>query len=343
MTGGLLMMASTATAQTTGKVRGVVTEADTGNPVVGATIVISGPALQGTQAEITDGAGTYNIANIPPGVYLVTVYYAEAQFERPNVVVRLGKTAQINIKVDTSAGKGETIQLEGRAPLVDQGSTKTGRTITPDFTENVPTGRTFGAVLGTAAGSQSDLYGVSFGGSTSAENIYIIEGLNTTDPAYGLQSTDLPGEFVQETELITGGYNAEYGRSTGGIINVITKSGSNEFHGSVFGYFTPGQLRADEVPTPREGEAIDTVTELNYNWDIGAELGGPIIKDKLWFHVGFNPSFQNTDLHRVVNTQVDADGDNVPDVDGNGFPVLNELARQTRQITRQTLYFTAKL
>ena len=99
-------------------------------------------------------------------------------------------------------------------------------------------------MLGAAAGSQDDLYGVSFGGSTSAENIYIIEGINTTDPAYGLQSTNLPNEFIQETELITGGYNAEYGRSTGGVVNVLTKSGGNEFHGTVFTYFTPGALEA---------------------------------------------------------------------------------------------------
>lgn len=352
--GGMLLAASPALAQdsTTGAVKGVISDQEAGGGVAGATVVISGPALQGTQAEITDSSGTYYLANLPPGVYLVTVYYGDATFERPNALVRLGKTAQINIPINLKAGQGEVITLEGRAPLIDQGSTKTGRTITQDYTQNIPTGRTFGAVLGAAAGSQSDLYGVSFGGSTSAENIYIVEGLNTTDPAFGLLSTNLPNEFVQETEVITGGYNAEYGRSTGGVINIVTKSGGNEFSGSVFSYFTPGALVADELETPSASSSINTETELDYSWDIGAEFGGPIIKDKLWFHVGFNPSFRNTKYHRIISTRVDrddidndgvADGNGVADTDASGFAITEELDRTTRDITSQTMYFTGKI
>lgn len=344
ITGCLLMAATSAVAQnsTTGAVKGIITDQG-GAPVVGATVVFSGPALQGTQAQITDDSGSYIVANLPPGTYLMTVYYLDAQFARSNVLIQLGKTAQVNLPIDTNAGKGTTIRIEGRAPIIDQGSTKTGRTITPDYTQNIPTGRTFGAVLGAAAGSQDDFYGVSFGGSTSAENVYIVEGINTTDPAYGLQSSNLPNEFVQETELITGGYNAEYGRSTGGVVNVLTKSGSNEFHGSVFGYFTPGALVADELPTPREGSSIDRVDDLSYRWDIGAELGGPIVKDKLWFHVGINPSFSNFDVHRIINSQVDANGDESPDVDENDFPVLEEVSRRTLENPGRTMFFTAKL
>ena len=86
------------------------------------------------------------------------------------------------VNINTQAAAGETIVIEGRAPLIDQQSTKTGSTITRDYTDNVPTGRTFGAVLGAAGGSQNDLYGTSVGGSTSVENTYIVEGVNTTDP-----------------------------------------------------------------------------------------------------------------------------------------------------------------
>src|SRR6185436_6477008 len=97
--------------------------------------------------------------------------------------------------IDTAASAGETIELTGRAPIVDQGSTKTGTTITDEYTQHIPTGRTLGAVLGTSAGTQSDQYGVSFSGSTSVESTYIVEGLNTTDTAFGGQSTNLPNEF----------------------------------------------------------------------------------------------------------------------------------------------------
>ena len=168
-------------------------------------------------------------------------------------------------------------------------------------------------MLGAVAGTQGDLYGSSFDGSTSVENTYIVDGINTTDPAFGLLSTNLPNEFVQETEVISGGYNAEYGRSTGGIVNVITKSGSNEFHGSVFGYWTPGGLVATQKDIPSAASAIDRQDNLANAFDFGAEIGGPIVKDKLWFHAGINPSFNYNDVTRIVKTQVDENGDGVPD------------------------------
>ncbi|HLU65932.1 MAG TPA: carboxypeptidase regulatory-like domain-containing protein, partial [Kofleriaceae bacterium] len=328
---------------TTGAVRGIVRDKATSETVIGATVVASGPALQGTQATITDETGQYFISNLPPGIYQIAIYYADAQFSRTNVLIQLGKTAVVNIEINTQAAAGETIVIEGRAPLLDQQSTKTGTTITSDYTENVPTGRTFGEVLGAAGGSQGDRYGTSFGGSTSVENTYIVEGINTTDPGFGLLSTNLPNEFIQETEVITGGYNAEYGRSTGGVINVITKSGSNEFHGSVFGYWSPGALIADEKPTPFAGSAIDAEANLANSFDLGAELGGPIVKDRLWFHVGINPSYRFVDLDRVVKTQVDANGDGIPDVDENGFTILDELSRTSLDESSSTYFYTGKL
>lgn len=346
ITSGILMIASSVSAQTstTGAVKGVITDQATGEPVAGATVVVTSPALQGSQAEITSADGSYFISNLPPGTYQLTVYYSDSETRRGNVLVQLGKVAAINQSIDTQAQKGEVIEIEGRVPVIDQGSTKTGRTITEDFTQNIPTGRTFGAVLGAAAGSQDDLYGVSFGGSTSAENIYIIEGINTTDPAYGLQSTNLPNEFIQETELITGGYNAEYGRSTGGVVNVLTKSGGNEFHGTVFSYFTPGALEAAEELTPRAGSAIEGNRELSYDLALGAELGGPIVKDKLWFHVGISPSFRQFDTHRIVSSLVDADNDGDPDTDPDtGFTVFNEVGRTTYSNGTRTTFFTAKV
>jgi outer membrane receptor protein involved in Fe transport len=341
---GLAFLATTAHAQTstTGAIRGTV-EDQAGQPVVGATVIVTSPALQGQQADLTEGDGTYYVSNLAPGTYMITVFYANKEFQRTNVPVRVGKTAVANVAVNADF-EGERIVVEDRAPIIDQGSTKTGLTIDNDFTQNVPTGRTFGAVLETAAGSQGDLYGTSFGGSTSAENIYIVEGLNTTDPAYGVQSTNLPNEFISETEVITGGYNAEYGRATGGVINVVTKSGSNEFHGSVFSYYTPGFLRASAQETPSAASSIDAIGELDYQWDLGAELGGPIVKDKLWFHVGVNPSFSNSSLHRVINTRVDADGDGVPDVDPEtGFLITEEVDRFTFSRPSRTVYFTGKL
>jgi hypothetical protein len=332
-----------AQTSTTGAVRGRIVDKQSKDPVVGATVVVTGPALQGQQAQITDDAGSYEITNLPPGTYLITVYYADVTFSRPGVAVAVGKVPFVVVAVDTSVPAGETIEIIGRSPLVDQGSTKTGTTITDEYTRHVPVGRTFGAVVGAAAGTQDDQYGVSFSGSTSAENTYLIEGLSTTDTGFGGQSTNLPNEFIEETEVIAGGYNAEFGRSTGGVVNVVTKQGGNRFRGSVFSYVTPGALVGAARPITSEATALGSETNLDYAADVGAELGGPIIADRLWFHVGVNPQFRKTTVTRITSRNVDVDQDGVEDTDEHGFLVTEPVTRSPLSSSERTGYFTAKL
>jgi Carboxypeptidase regulatory-like domain/TonB dependent receptor len=335
---------------TVGSVRGVIRDKSTGEPALGATVVATSPALVGEQVVLTEADGTYYITALPPGLYTLTIYYENKTFSRGNVLIQLGKEAVTNVTVDPKAGApvgsgaGETIIITGSAPIIDQGSTKTGVTITDDYTRNIPTGRTFGGVLESSAGSQGDIYGTSISGATSAENVYIVEGINTTDTGFGGLSTNLPNEFISETEVITGGYNAEFGRATGGIINVITKSGSNNFRGSVFGYITPGALVADAETILREGSAIDTEGNLDYRYDLGAEVGGPIIKDKLWFHVGFNPSYQKQTTTRFVTSLVDKDQNGIPDInDETGFTERENVSSTDIANKFTTYFFTAKI
>ena len=337
-----------AQASTVGQLRGVVKDKGTNENAVGATVVATSPALQGEQVVITDENGQYFVTSLPPGMYTLTVYYNDSTYARGNVLVQVGKEAVINISVNSAetAGKpkGEVINIAGSAPIVDQGSTKTGMTITEDYTKNVPTGRTFGATMGAASGSQADQYGISFGGTTSVENTYVIEGINTTDTAYGRLSSNLPNEFISETEVITGGYNAEYGRATGGIVNVVTKQGSNEFHGSVFGNYSPVSLTSAAKVVQTEGGSIDAKVDQGNYWDAGFELGGPIIKDKLWFHVGFDPSVNDSAATRIVQNQVDDNQDGVPDIDpATGLTKHSEVSRSTTNGSTKVYYFTAKV
>ena len=357
--GGSLIELPVAHAQgsaSVGSLRGQIRDKASGEAAVGATVVATSPSLQGEQVVITEEGGQYFITSLPPGLYVLTVYYNDATFSRGNVLIQVGKEAVVNVTVDSAAAtgkpKGEIITIQGTAPIVDQGSTKTGLTITDDYTRNIPTGRTFGSVVGQAAGAQSDTYGISFAGATSGENTYIVEGINTTDTGFGGISSNLPNEFINETEVITGGYNAEYGRATGGIVNVVTKSGSNEFRGSVFGYIQPGALISSAKAITREGGSIDSKTDLDYRTDIGAELGGPIIKDKLWFHVGFNPSLSHSTLKRLVQSQVDkvnnttgaSGADGVPDVDPNtGFTVHEGVSSSEIPLDFKTYFFTGKI
>jgi len=333
-----------ADAFTTGSLRGVVKDKANGEPVTGATVVATSAALQGDQVVIADDTGSYYLTSLPPGIYTLTVYYNDVTYTRSNVLVQVGKEAVVNIAIDNEAGKGEVIPIRGTSPIVDQGSTKIGQTITSDYTNNIPTGSTFATVMGAAGGAQGDNFGVSFAGATSAENTYIVEGMNTTDTGFGTLSSNLPNEFIQETEVITGGYNAEYGRATGAIVNVVTKSGSNELHGSVFGRFEPGAFTASADRIRREGTAIDRENNQNYLYDVGAEVGGPIIKDKLWFHVGFTPTFSKTTTTRIISSNIDADNDGVADRDPvTGFTQRQEVARRDIPSNFKTYFFTAKL
>jgi hypothetical protein len=346
---GTLIQSSDVYAQssnTAGALRGVLKDKATGEVAVGATVVATSPALVGEQVVITDDNGQYFISSLPPGVYTLTIYYNDKPFSRGNVLIQVGKEAVVNVTVDSSAGKagGETIVIQGSAPIIDQGSTKTGQTITDDYTRNIPTGRTFAAVLGSAAGSQSDRYGTSIAGSTSSENVFVVEGINTTDTGFGGVSSNLPNEFIQETEVISGGYNAEFGRATGGIVNVVTKQGSNEFRGSVYGYFKPGGLYSAAERIQREGSSIDFADNTDYQYDFGAEVGGPIIKDKLWFHVGFNPSLAGTTRTRTIQQQVDKNGDGIPDKDpDNGLTIREQIASRDVSTSLQTYFYTAKI
>jgi len=296
---------ASAQSTTTGAVFGTVKEEATGEPLVGVTVVASSNAMQGTQTAITDEKGLYKITELPPGDYIVTFYYADLEVRRSGVHVGVNKTTSVHQKLNTT-GAGEKIEVVGTTPTIDPTSTSQGITLDQEYTKNIPIpGRTFEAALGAAAGSQGDALGVSFSGSTSLENQYYVDGVNTTGLSVGTVGSPVINDFIEEIEVITGGYNAEFGRSTGGVVNVVTKSGTNDFKGSVFGYITPGALVANYERTPTQASAIDAVNNLGYDTDFGFEVGGPILKDKVWFYAGFAPAFVSTNIDRNINRRRD--------------------------------------
>ena len=327
---------------TVGSLRGRVVDTADGKPAGGVTIVVKSPAQQVDQVAITDESGLYFVTALPPGMYTLTVFYGASSFTRNGVLVQIDKEAVVNLAVDSRA-HGETVVIRGTPPLLDQGSTIVDLTLTEDYTRNIPTGRTVGGALLGAPGAQQDFFGVSFGGSTSVENSYVIDGIDTTDTAKGQLIADMPNEFVQETEIITGGYNAEFGRATGGIVNVVTKSGGDEIHGSVFANYTPGALISAAKVVQHEGGSIDTSLGTDYLVDAGAEVGGAIIPHRLWFHVGFEPSVEHRTLTRLVQTQTDKNGDGVPDLDADGQTHHELVDRTDIPSNLTTYYFTAKL
>ncbi|MBA2543060.1 MAG: carboxypeptidase regulatory-like domain-containing protein [Deltaproteobacteria bacterium] len=355
-----------AQSPTTGAIQGVVTDSKSGDALAGVTVIITASGVS-TQSQITDSRGAYKIANLPPGRYLVTFYYLDSTIERSDIIVGIQKVTPVYLKMGADGGgKGEVVRIEGHAPTIDPTSTAQGITIDKDYLKNIPVpGRTFESALGAAPGSQGDVLGVAFSGSTSLENQYIVDGVNTTGLTFGTVGSPVINDFIEEIEIITGGYNAEFGRATGGIVNVVTKSGSNELKGSIFGYMQPGFLTAPAVETPSNSSSIDVVGDVGYRADLGFEIGGPIKKDKLWFYVGFAPAFTRIDYTRTTKTQTDCrrtleDGtrsdcdtrlvtqggfaDGTADIDPDtGFFITDDVDSEVRATTLRTYNTLAKL
>jgi outer membrane receptor protein involved in Fe transport len=301
----LILTAGVARAQssTSGEIRGQVEDATSGEPLGGVVVSVTSPALQGSQTTLTKADGRYYFTNLPPGTYIVSFFFGNLKVHRRGVVVPLGQVTLVNQDLDLSQSN-EVIVVEGSGSVIDPTSTNQGTRVTQDQLRNIPVpGRTFGAALGAAAGSQGDSAGVAFSGSTSLENQYVIDGVNTTGLNYGTIGTNLINEFIEEIQVITGGYQAEYGRATGAVVNVITKRGSNEFHGTVFATAIPYQV--NRTPVRPINSSIEGVRDLDYQVDFGFDLGGPIIKDKVWFYVGFAPELSRTNVSRIVKRQTD--------------------------------------
>jgi outer membrane receptor protein involved in Fe transport len=299
------LSATSAHAQgTTGSIQGVVTDSASGEALAGVTVVVT--SGQASQTAITEENGSYKITGLRPGDYLVTFFFGDTTIERKGVNVGVDKTTPVFQKINTQAAVQETIVIEDKAPAIDPTSTTQGITIDQEYTKNIPVpGRTFEATLGAAAGSQSDGVGVAFSGSSSLENQYYVDGVNTTGLRYGTSGSPVINNFIEEIEVITGGYNAEYGRATGAVINVVTITGDNTLKGEVFASMRPGLLIADREFTPFEGASIDTIGNLDYSADGGFVLSGPVIKDKLWFAVGVAPTWSRTKITRTTKRRMD--------------------------------------
>ena len=295
----LVLVPLTARAAVNGNIAGIVTDQATGKALAGVTVTVSGPKLIAEQTEFTDSSGRYIITEIPPGEYVVRFYYSNIKVERTGVLVSADKTLTVSAGMPTQQATKQVYVIRERAPTVDVANTQVQTQVTNELVRNTPVrGRTYESVLTLAPGATTDAVGFSFNGATGPENNFLIDGFNTTNPSYGLLGTRLSSEFIAETNIITGGYNAEYGRATGGVVNVITKSGSNEFHGGAWFYFRPFMLDPERIA--RAGEAIVRQTKTNYAFDFGFDIGGPILKDKIWFYVGFHPQFDNDVTTRII-------------------------------------------
>jgi hypothetical protein len=295
-----------AQSSTSGDISGLVRDPN-GSPVAGATVVASGP--QGARASTTDASGNYLIEFLTPGSYDVT---ATAQGYQPvtqrNLQVRLGTRVTINLSLSPMAETAETVTITASAPTVDVSSTGVSTNIGSDLIGTIPTSRTFTGLVAlapgvsdpgdAALGAQGNNPSIS--GASGLENNYIINGVNITNQGYGSVGsysgrygslgTGVNFDFIDSVQVKSAGFEAEYGEALGGIINVITKRGTNELHGSVFANHEPEAMQAsrrDLFLSDSEYATADIVGETTT--DVGATVGGPIVKDKAFFFFAVNP------------------------------------------------------
>jgi outer membrane receptor protein involved in Fe transport len=351
---GLALWAPAALAQQSGSViTGNVVDASDQKPVADVVITATSPALQGEEVAVTDSTGLYRLPQLPPGVY--TLRFEKEGFQpysRAEITLRLNRTIRLNAQLVPGEFQ-TTIEITAAPPAIDVGSTRTGISVDTDLLRNIAVvrpgskgaaARSFESLAELAPGATSDAYGISLNGTTSPENGFLVDGLSTGNPATGVLGSPISVEFIQEVNVITGGFMPEFGRSTGGIVTAVTKSGSNEFHGSLFTNITPGAFEATPTRVITQGSVITTDQKLWNMGDFGGDLGGPIIKDKLWFYVGVAPSFTRRQLERNLNVfLLDENGEYIKNE--NGFNTTERIPGTTKNYfaDQRTVQYLGKL
>jgi hypothetical protein len=297
--------------ETTGSLAGQVVDPQ-GLAVPGATVTVTGP--QGARTFVTDAEGRWVAPFLTPGSYTVRVELQGFKAsEQQNIVVALASRREVNLRLETG-GLTETVQVTGSAPVIDVRSTTVGGVLDSEQLNRLPVGRSLASTLylvpGVSDSSGAGSATPSIAGGSGLENSYIIDGVNITDVGfggmgsynsqYGSLGAGVTSDFIKETQVMTAGFEAEYGQASGGVVNVVTKSGSNVFSGSAFAYMKPGALEAEwkQLTTPN-GTVNTESTDTN---DVGISVGGRIVPDRLFFFGTYNPQWQNRAFLAPNNT-----------------------------------------
>jgi hypothetical protein len=291
---------------TTGSISGTVTGPH-GGAVPGAVVTLG--SGQGTRTFATDPRGRFVAPYLTPGVYSVRVELSGlVPVEQQDVRVRLGHRVDLDLRLTMGELK-ETIRVVATSPVVDMSSTTAGGVLDSDELQRLPVPRDLASTLymvpGVSSPTATGTANPSIGGGSALDNQYVVDGVNITNqgfgalgvftPTFGSIGTGVTTDFIKETQVKTAGFEAEYGQATGGVVNVVTRSGSNAFHGSVFGYWRPPALEGSwrQIQTGFSPQVNTSATE---SLDFGVSLGGPVVRDRLFYVAAFNPQYDTRTL-----------------------------------------------
>ena len=283
----LVAFAAAAGAQsTTGRLRGSATDA-AGAAMPGVTITVTGAALPGAgQVAVTGDTGAYRFAALPPGVYGVEATMDGFQAQRFAAVrVTVGGTATADFVL--RGAFSEVVTVQGEAPLVDLASSSSAATFTAEFIEDLPTNRNFYDLMAVAPGvslGAEDSSRVTAFGSNVQSNAWYTDGIEVTGPETGTSWVSINPDMIEEIQVMGIGAPAEFGNMLGAALNVVTKSGTNDFRASLNAYFVPESFVDSNLAF--EGSEFKEYEQSEFS-DLSVTAGGPAKKDKLWYFVGY--------------------------------------------------------
>jgi Carboxypeptidase regulatory-like domain/TonB dependent receptor/TonB-dependent Receptor Plug Domain len=279
-----------------GSIEGVVKDAS-GAVLPGATVEASSNVGQ-PASTVTDSVGVYRFPSLAPGNYKVSAnLQGFVSREVVDVRVALGQIKKVDFSLPLS-GVTETVNVTAETPLVDVRQTARQTNIRAEQVELLPKGRDFTSLVTQAPGAnnESKLGGLSIDGASAGENRFIIDGIETTDLQDGTSSKNVIVDFIEEVQVKSSGYTAEFGGATGGVINAVTKSGTNDFHGSALYNFEGSALEGARRPTLRTSLTNSNAAEyVSYPKDgrtrhePGFALGGPLMRNRMWFFGAYQP------------------------------------------------------
>jgi hypothetical protein len=310
----LALIPSALAQESTGGLQGTVKD-PSGAAVPHARVILTGTSLIGTKSLETDKSGYYRFENLSPGRYTLSVAasgFAETKLD--NLTITVNTTPVINPTLTLGAANS-VIEVNAATPTIDVTSSATQTNVTAEQLQFEPHGRTFEGVMAFSPGTSFEPLngGYSVSGASFNENAYQIEGMDVGNIQNGVQAATLPTDFVENIQLLTNGYQANEAAALGGVVNVAIKRGTNNWHGTLQINYSGDTLEAGPAtslrydpsataPKTRVDEAFQFYTPKKdhyRNVQPGFTVSGPIMRDRLWATVGFEPQF--TTLRRVVN------------------------------------------
>jgi hypothetical protein len=296
--------------ETTGTIGGQVFD-PSGAAVPNAKVTISGGALPRTLETTTDSAGNYSFPQVPVGTYTVSAnaqgFQTTVKSETPVV---LGKQTRLDFRLEVGRVT-ESVVVAADATMVDTASSASAVNVDKTFFDLIPKGRSFYELINIAPGARNEgkSGGFQVDGASGSENVFYLDGMEVTNIQYGTLSSQnrIPVEMVQQVQVKNGVMEAQYGGAMGGVVNAVVRSGSNDWHGQGGFYYDNDSMSARPRPTLEMDPTDASRTRARYfqnklddfsRWNPVFNIGGPILKDKLFMFAGFMPTW--TDTNRTV-------------------------------------------